>query len=184
MMNNSVSAAIQNPNTKVQNPQTFIVMGVCGCGKSLIGLMLSQKTGGVFEDADDFHPASNKAKMTAGTPLTDEDRWPWMAALRARIETVRALGSNYVLACSALKQSYRDLLRAGDSEAELKFIYLKGSKELIGSRMAARKGHFMPTGLLNSQFATLEEPVDAIIVDVGGTPEEIVAEIDRSLQDG
>src|ERR1700749_128571 len=95
-------------------PQTLIVMGVAGCGKSLIGAMLAERFGGVFEDADDFHPASNKAKMSAGTPLTDEDRWPWYAILRARVEEMRRQTGHYVLACSALKQIYRDKLSDGE----------------------------------------------------------------------
>ena len=157
-------------------------MGVCGCGKTLIGSMLAHDLGGIFEDADDFHPASNKAKMTVGTPLTDEDRWPWMRILRARIESKRNETSCYVLACSALKQSYRDLLRNGDDRGDLEFIYLKGSRELIGERMAARKGHYMPTSLLDSQFAILEEPQDAIVVSVEPTPEQIVADVLNALK--
>lgn len=176
-----MSEAIQNPKSLVPSPQTLIVMGVSGCGKSVIGAMLAKALGGVFEDADDFHPASNKAKMTAGIPLTDEDRWPWMRALRARIESAQATGSCYVLACSALKQSYRDRLRGSDSKDALQFVYLKGSRELIGSRMAARKGHFMPSGLLDSQFATLEEPKDALVVSVDQTPQEIVAEVLKKI---
>lgn len=152
-------------------------MGVAGSGKSLIGVMLAKKLGGVFEDADDFHPPANKEKMTARIPLTDEDRWPWLQILRSRIVEHRDQSPCYVLACSALKQQYRDLLGGSDSRETLQFVYLKGSQELIGSRMAARKGHFMPTTLLDSQFATLEEPQDALVVDVGSTPEEIVDEI-------
>lgn len=163
-------------------PQTLILMGVCGCGKTLIGSMLAEKLGGVFEDADDFHPASNKAKMTAGTPLTDEDRWPWFLILRDRIEEMRGKVSCYVLACSALKQSYRDFLRDGDARDTLEFVYLKGSREVIGDRMAARKGHYMPTTLLDSQFAILEEPGDAIVMDVDQAPEEIAAQVLNHLR--
>lgn len=155
-------------------PKTWVIMGVAGCGKSLIGEMLAKALSGVFEDADDFHPPSNKPKMIAHIPLTDEDRWPWLHILRERIALHRAKTPCYVLACSALKQSYRDLLRGEDSRETLEFVYLKGTQELIGQRMASRTGHFMPTTLLDSQFATLEEPQDAIVVDVGGTPEEIV----------
>ena len=158
-------------------PSTLILMGVCGCGKSLIGSLLAEKLDGVFEDADDFHPAENKDKMRAGTPLTDEDRWPWFGILRQRIEENRGRGACLVLACSALKQSYRDFLRNGDDRAALAFVYLKGSRELIGARMAERKGHYMPTTLLDSQFAILEEPVDAVVVDVDQTPEQIVTEV-------
>ncbi len=156
-------------------PQTIIIMGVSGSGKSLIGSMLAERLGGVFEDADDFHPASNKAKMSAGTPLTDEDRWPWYAILRQRILEMRDKTPCYLLACSALKAAYRDKLRDDDAPRNLAFVYLQGSRQLIGERIGARKGHFMPPALLDSQFATLEEPVeDAIVVSVDGAPEEIV----------
>jgi len=153
-------------------------MGVAGCGKSLIGSMIAKRLGGVFEDADDFHPPSNKVKMSAGTPLTDEDRWPWYAILRARIVEMRQKTKCYVLACSALKQAYRDKLSEGDGADKVVFVYLKGSRELIGARIGARKGHFMPPSLLDSQFATLQEPgAGAITVSVADTPEEIVAEV-------
>lgn len=155
-------------------PKTWVIMGVAGCGKSLIGEMLARALGGVFEDADDFHPPANKPKMIAQIPLTDEDRWPWLHILREHIVLHRAKTPCYVLACSALKQSYRDMLRGDDSHETLEFVYLKGNQELIGQRMASRTGHFMPTSLLDSQFAILEEPQDAIVVDVGVTPEEIV----------
>ena len=163
------------------HPRTLIIMGVCGCGKSLIGSMLATHFGGVFEDADDFHTEANKKKMNQSIPLTDEDRWPWMDVLRKRIEAKLGETNCYVLACSALKQIYRDRLRSGDSRDDLEFIYLKGSRELIGERMAARKGHYMPVSLLDSQFAILEEPSDAITVSVEGSPEEIVAEILKRL---
>lgn len=156
-------------------PQTIVIMGVAGCGKSLISSMLAERLGGVFEDADDFHPPSNKAKMSAGTPLTDEDRWPWYAILRQRILEMRGKTPCYLLACSALKAVYRDKLSGDDPPQELVFVYLQGSRELIGARIGARKGHFMPPALLDSQFATLEEPVeDAIVVSVDRSPEEIV----------
>jgi gluconokinase len=162
--------------------KTLVVMGVAGSGKSSIGQMVAERLHGLFEDGDDFHPPANKAKMMAKIPLTDEDRWPWLEAMRARIEEVRGKETGvYVLACSALKEVYREVLRGKDGDEVLKFVYLKGSKELIGERMAARKGHFMPTTLLDSQFATLEEPVNALVVDVAGTPEQIVAEIAGKL---
>jgi gluconokinase len=152
-------------------------MGVCGCGKSLIGARFAAALNGIFEDADDFHSVANKARMSAGIPLTDEDRWPWMRTLRARIEEMREKTPCYVLACSALKQSYRDIL----SGEGVLFLYLKGPRELIASRMAARKGHYMPTTLLDSQFAILEEPQDAIVADISGTPEEITAQALRMM---
>jgi gluconokinase len=158
-------------------PRTLIVMGVAGCGKSLIGGLIAEALGGFFEDADEFHPEANKAKMVQGIPLSDEDRRPWLEALRARLLARREETGSYVLACSALKQSYRDTLRGEDSLETLQFVYLKGSREVIAQRMAARKGHFMPTSLLDSQFATLEEPDEAIIVNVAQTPDEIVREV-------
>lgn len=163
-------------------PRTLVLIGVCGCGKTLIGSMLAKELGGVFEDADDFHPAPNKAKMTASIPLTDEDRWPWLRILRARIEEMRDQTPYYLLACSALRQVYRDILRDSDSRESLEFIHLKGSRDLIGSRMAARKGHYMPTSLIDSQFAILEEPSDAITVDISGTPEQIARDILARLE--
>jgi len=172
----------QAPSSKPQAARTIIVMGVSGCGKSLIGSILAQRLGGIFEDADDFHPPSNKAKMSQGIPLADEDRWPWYGILRDRILEMRNTGKTYVLACSALKEAYRDRLRAGDGADALSFVHLKGSRRLIGERLAARRGHFMPPTLLDSQFAALEEPRDAIEVDVAGAPGEIVAKIIGALK--
>jgi gluconokinase len=154
--------------------KTFVIMGVSGCGKSYIGEKLAAALDGVFDDADHFHPPSNIEKMANSTPLTDEDRWPWLQVLREQIVLHREDTPYYVLACSALKQSYRDLLRGTDSQTVLKFVYLKGNKELIKHRMAQRN-HFMPSTLLDSQFATLEEPQDAIIVDIELTPDEIIS---------
>jgi gluconokinase len=158
-------------------PRTIVVMGVSGCGKSLIGRMLAVKLNAVFEDADDFHPDSNIAKMSAGIPLTDEDRWPWYRILRERIVTQRASGRVYVLACSALKQAYRDLLRGNDSQDDLKFVHLKGTRELIGGRLVLRQAHFMPPELLDSQFAVMEEPQGSITMDVSLAPDEIARQI-------
>jgi gluconokinase len=166
-------------------PRTLILMGVCGCGKSLIGTLLAENLGGIFEDADDFHPAPNKAKMTAGIPLNDDDRWPWLRILRERIVEMRSQTPCYLLACSALRQVYRDILRGGDTRETLEFIHLSGSRELIGARMAARRGHYMPTSLIDSQFAILEPPLDAMTVDISGTPHEITQDIlDRLGQHG
>ncbi len=165
-----------NPDLK-----TIIVMGVSGSGKSLVGSLLAAKLDGVFEDGDDFHPASNKAKMSTGTPLTDDDRWPWYAVLRQRIEDMRHLTPIYVLACSALKPIYRDKLRAHDHAANLRFVLLDGSRELIATRITARKGHFMPPSLLESQLATLEPTPDLVRVSIDQTPEQIVAEIMRRI---
>jgi carbohydrate kinase (thermoresistant glucokinase family) len=157
-------------------------MGVCGCGKSLLGEMFARSNGGIFEDADSFHPPANVAKMSAGIPLTDEDRAPWFAILRARILEMRVQTACYVLACSALKQSYRDTLRGEDECDPVAFIYLEGSIELIRTRMAARKGHYMPPSLVDSQFAILEPPQDAIIVSIDQSPEAILNEIQQALR--
>lgn len=162
--------------------RTIIVMGVSGSGKSVIGSLLAAQLGGVFEDGDDFHPPANKAKMSTGTPLTDEDRWPWYAVLRQRIEEMRKETPVYVLACSALKPIYRDKLRAGDADASLRFVLLDGTRDLITQRMAARKGHFMPLSLLDSQMATLEPTPDLVRVSIEPAPERIVADIMQNLQ--
>lgn len=156
-------------------------MGVCGCGKTLIGQMFADAVGGAFEDADHFHPKENVAKMSVGIPLTDEDRRPWFAALRSRILEMRGRTPCYVLACSALKQAYRDALRDGDPATDLVFVYLHGSRELIAERMAGRKGHYMPPSLIDSQFAILEDPPEAIRISIDQTPDEILQNVLLSL---
>lgn len=162
--------------------KTIIIMGVSGSGKSVIGGLLATKLGTTFEDGDDFHPPSNKAKMSAGTPLTDDDRWPWYAVLRQRIEAMRHDTPVYILACSALKPTYREKLRAGDAPETLRFVLLEGTRELIHSRMAARKGHFMPLSLLESQLATLQPTPDLIRVSIDNTPEKIADDVLRKLE--
>lgn len=161
----------------------LILMGVSGCGKSLLGAMLAEALGGKFDDGDDFHPHANKEKMSARIPLTDEDRWPWLRILRERIVEMRLQTPWHILACSALKEKYREILRGDDSKSELQFVYLRGTKELIASRLNARKGHFFKPELLDSQFAALEEPAagEAIVADISGTPEEIVRSILTAL---
>jgi gluconokinase len=155
-----------------------IVMGTTGSGKTTIGSLLAKRLGWEFEDADGFHPPSNVEKMKHGVPLTDADREPWLKALHDKIVEWTAEKRSVVLACSALKQSYRDELRAS---SDVKFVYLKGSYQLFSERVLARKGHFAKQDLLASQFATLEEPTDAIIVDAAPSPEQIVSEVRRKL---
>jgi gluconokinase len=156
----------------------IVVMGPTGSGKTTIGSLLAQQLGWDFVDADQFHSAANKEKMHQGIPLTDADRAPWLAAIHQQIEQWLAEGRNVVLACSALKQSYRELLwRGGD----VKLVYLKGSYELIAQRLLTRHGHFADEHILAGQFADLEEPTDAITVDISAPPAEIVEEICRRL---
>jgi gluconokinase len=157
---------------------TLIVMGVEGSGKTTIGRLLAEQLGWEFVDGDIFHSPANVAKMKQGIPLDDPDRASWLSAIHDAVQEWKAQGRNVVLACSALKQSYRE--RIGIAP-EVKFVYLKGSYEVIAERLQQRKEHFANSGLLASQFATLEEPTEAIRVDVSGTPEEIVREIRRQL---
>jgi gluconokinase len=155
-----------------------VVMGVEGSGKTTIGRLLANQLGWEFVDADELHPAANVQKMKRGLPLTDADRMPWLAAIHAKIAEWIAEQRNVVLACSALKESYRKKLWDGP---EVKFVYLRGSYELILKRVQGRHGHFAGENILTDQFANLEEPADAVTVEVSGSPEEIVAEIRRRL---
>jgi gluconokinase len=158
-----------------------IIFGVSGAGKTTVGKLLARELGWGFIEADDFHPAANIEKMRNGRPLTDEDRWPWLESLREEIKRSLAAGENAVLACSALKRAYRDRLRAGD---EVKFVFLRGDHALIEKQLRGRHRHFMDPDLLQSQFDDLEEPQpneDALTVQLGGTPEEIVCEITAKL---
>ncbi len=159
-------------------PSVLVVMGVSGSGKTTIGALLAGKLHWEFEDGDDFHPPANVAKMHGGTPLTDEDRWPWLQAIAAWIDKLRSAGEHGVITCSALKRVYRDIL-IGD-RPDVKLIYLQGDHGLISRRQAARHGHFMPSSLIESQFATLEEPgadEHPLVVSVDQRPGEIVAQI-------
>jgi gluconokinase len=165
----------------VKGALLFIVMGVSGCGKTTMARILANATGGGWLDADDFHSAANKARMTAGIPLTDEDRGPWLDRLNAELLAADDKGKPVFLACSALKQTYRDRLIAGLPRA--RFIYLKGSFELIRSRLAHRRNHFMPAGLLESQFADLEEPKDAIVLDISRTEDQLLEDFRRMAGD-
>jgi gluconokinase len=155
-----------------------IVMGTTASGKTTIGSLLAERLGWEFVDGDDFHPAANVEKMKHGIPLTDADREPWLRALHDKIVQWSAEERDVVLACSALKQSYRDELRA---TRDVRFVYLKGSYELFSQRVLARKGHFAKQDLLASQFAALEEPTDAITVDAAPSPEQIVGEVRAQL---
>ncbi len=154
-------------------------MGVTGCGKTRVGAMLADACSWEFHDADDFHPAENVAKMRSGVALTDEDRWPWLAHLNAFLLASEREGKSMVLACSALKQVYRDRLAHGCAAA--RFVFLDGDIELIRSRLAARQGHYMNPTLLDSQFAILERPRDALRLDVAASPAELVQSIRETL---
>ncbi|MFN6268249.1 MAG: gluconokinase [Alphaproteobacteria bacterium] len=156
-------------------PAAIIVLGVSGSGKSTIGALLAEALGWPFADADGFHPAANVAKMAAGQPLTDEDRWPWLDAIAAHIGASRQAAQPVVVACSALRRVYRERLRAGHKDVI--FLHLAGEAGLIGERQAARQGHFMPPSLMASQFATLEDPAaeaDAVTVSVVASPQQVV----------
>jgi gluconokinase len=157
----------------------LIVMGVSGSGKSTIAELLSRDLGWTFRDGDEFHPQANVDKMQSGTPLTDDDRWPWLRAIAAWIDERREAGEHAIITCSALKKSYRDIL-IGGSRPDVGLVYLKGDEHLIAQRLAKRKDHFMPKGLLHSQFQTLQEPgpdEHPITVSIAPPPEEIVAAI-------
>jgi gluconokinase len=155
-----------------------VLMGVSGCGKTSVGQALAAELGWPFFDADDYHPPANVARMAAETPLTDADRWPWLDRLAAMMAAVNQSGGSAVLACSALKQAYRDRLAvAGD----LRFVHLKGDRGTIAARIEARAHRYMPPTLLGSQFATLEEPREAIVVDVRDTIPVQVAKIRDAL---
>ena len=157
----------------------IVVMGVSGSGKTTVGQLLADALGAEFAEGDAYHPPENIEKMRRGIPLEDADRWPWLHTLAAQIDRWLAAGTMVVLACSALKQSYRDVL-ARDRPG-VRFVHLQGDMALIRLRLDRRRGHYMPATLLDSQFAALETPGDAITVDVAGTPEAITAAIIRKL---
>lgn len=154
-------------------------MGVSGAGKTTVGRRLAADLGWDFVEGDAFHPAANVAKMRAGHPLTDADRLPWLRALRGGIDALTAAGCDAVVACSALRQSYRDVLAGG--RPEVTFVWLSVPPALLRQRLARRSGHYMPAALLDSQLATLEVPADAIGVDASPPPAEVVAAIRRAL---
>jgi gluconokinase len=156
----------------------ILLMGVTGSGKTTIGQALSESLHWQFADADDFHSPANVAKMRAGIPLNDADRAPWLAALRTQIDQWLREGTNAVLACSALKQVYRERLV---SSSDVKVVYLRGTRELIAKRLKERHGHYMDPNLLPSQFATLEEPSNAWVIDVDASVPDIIARIRTAL---
>jgi gluconokinase len=165
-----------------QIPCALVVMGVSGSGKSTIADKLAARLCWTFEDGDRFHPASNVAKMSAGHPLTDEDRWPWLQAIADEIDRVCQAGQHAVIACSALKRAYRDVLV--HERSDVRIIYLNGTQDLIAHRLAERKGHFMPPGLLESQFNTLEPPdarENPVTVSIDASVDAIVDDIVRQL---
>src|SRR5215469_15025427 len=161
-----------------------VVMGVSGSGKTTIATGIARAFGWSLLEGDSLHPAANIAKMKSGMPLNDEDRWPWLRAIAAAIDDMRAQGQSAVVACSALKRAYRDVLIG--ERRDVMLVYLCGDRKLIAARMAARQGHFMPPALLDSQLATLEEPGEdehPVVVSVAGTPAETVAEAVAKLKE-
>lgn len=164
-------------------PSVIVLMGVAGSGKSTVGAALSKKLGWPYADADEFHPPANVAKMSAGIALTDEDRWPWLAAIAAHIDEARAAGRHAIVSCSALKRVYRDILIG--ARADVRLVLLDGTKEEIYARMSARKDHFMPLSLLDSQFAALERPgagEQPVVASINGTPDGIADAIVAALR--
>jgi gluconokinase len=163
-------------------PAVIVVMGVSGSGKTTIAEEIARRLGWEFAEGDAFHPPANVAKMRSGIPLTDEDRWPWLDAIAAWIEGVRAAGSRGVVTCSALRRRYRERLARGRDD--VRFVYLRGDYDLIASRMAAREHAYMPASLLRSQFDTLEEPgtdENPVVVAIDRAPETLVDEIVAAL---
>jgi gluconokinase len=157
----------------------LVVMGVSGCGKTVVGQALAKALGWPFLDGDDFHPPANVEKMRSGTPLTDDDRWPWLDRLVNELRKAVGRDGNAILGCSALRQAYRDrLARAGD----VRFVHLTGDRATIAARLANRQHRYMPATLLDSQFATLEPPRDAIVVDVAKPVDEQVREVVDALR--
>ena len=164
-------------------PCALVVMGVSGSGKSTIADRLAARLDWRFEDGDRFHPPANVAKMSAGQPLADEDRWPWLQAIADEIDRLSAAGQRAVVACSALKRAYRDILVHGRDD--IRIVFLNGTQDLIADRLATRKGHFMPPGLLASQFRTLQPPQPderPITVSIDAPVEAIVDDIVSQLK--
>ena len=163
-------------------PAVIVVMGVSGSGKTTIAAALARRLGWQFAEGDAFHPAANVAKMGAGIPLDDADRWPWLDAIAAWIGRTRAEGKRCVVACSALKRAYRERLAGGRDD--VRFVYLQGDYDVIAERLARRQGHYMPLTLLRSQFEALEEPgreENPLVIDVDAPPEAMLDAIARGL---
>jgi len=157
----------------------YVIMGVSGSGKTTVGAMLARALDSEFVDGDDLHPPENVERMAAGIALTDDDRRPWLLALAVRLRTAQRAGAGLVVACSALKRGYRDVLRR-EGDADARFVFLKGSRVTLEKRMTARRGHYMPATLLDSQLATLEEPApeeQAWVCDIDRAPDAIVADL-------
>jgi gluconokinase len=164
------------------NQKLYVVMGITGSGKSSVGAALAQRLGVDFVEGDDYHPPENVRRMASGIPLTDDDRAGWLQALATRIREAKDAGTGLVLTCSALKRSYRDVLRT--AAPELQFVFLKGPRAVIAERLAGRRGHFMAASLLDSQLATLEEPSSdehAWVCDIRESAEEIVDGVARAV---
>lgn len=169
----------ENMKQSIHRPLVLIFMGVSGSGKTTVGTLFAKKTGATFYEGDDFHPLENIEKMRRGIPLTDADRAKWLQTLRDIVTRALADGRFTVIACSALKAAYREVLQAGDSR--VKFVFLTGPRSVIEERLKLRHNHFMPPTLLDSQLATLEPPADALTVSFEKSPEEIVTELIQAL---
>jgi gluconokinase len=165
--------------------KAIIVMGVSGAGKTSVADLLASRLGCTFVEGDRLHPEANVKKMAEGTPLTDEDRWPWLDIIGNQLRKARTAGEDIVVTCSSLKKIYRDKLRSAGGEP-LYFVFLKGTPELLAERMGARKGHFMPSALLQSQLATLETPegeAHVVTVDIDASLDDIVTNAIAKLEE-
>jgi|AP95_1055475.scaffolds.fasta_scaffold04421_4 gluconokinase len=174
------TAQAETKEGSVRGRLAVVLMGVTGCGKTTIGELLSRELGWVFLDGDDFHPEANVRKMAEGLPLTDDDRYPWLERLATVMGDRIDAGTGCILACSALKESYRKILAGG--REEIRFAHLKGTQELIGRRLSGRKHRYMPASLLRSQFEALEESPDSLVVDITGAPQDAVWQIRRGFE--